>query len=387
MMSFRLGELRAAREGLRRTGRPLVSWHQGQVQGEGHLVPAGFSDDIGAYYFVPKLAETLSVSTMAATSLFLYGAVALGYVLGILGAMLYLRSLLGRVVGIVALTLLALVTTHVGDLYVFYFVGPAALALIFLQAVDGLVRRRIIVTTAAVGVVVGISHTIRSHSATALAVFALIYLATEARLERRLRLAAALVLVLSLAAPLAYMAHIVNERDEFLESQNESYEPGAAVHPFWHSVYIGLGFVPNEYGITYLDEVAFDFVEERAPEAPRLSKQYDEVLQDELWRIVTSDPLFILQVIGVKLMHLLGYLLLFCNVGLVAAVYRPKTWRLEVAFWTAIVLSFSPGLLVAPYLSYVVGLASFATLYAIVSIDHALVVGRKGGANRGAAPR
>jgi hypothetical protein len=56
----------------------------------------------------------------------------------------------------------------------------------------------------------------------------------------------------------------------------------------------------------------------------------------------------------------------------VAAALYPKSWPIEVAFWGAIAFNSLFGLLVIPQPQYLLGFKAFATLYGVVSVDHAL---------------
>ena len=42
-------------------------------------------------------------------------------------------------------------------------------------------------------------------------------------------------------------------------------------HPMWHSIYIGLGYLPNDLGLRYRDDVATAKVRELAPDSGYLT--------------------------------------------------------------------------------------------------------------------
>jgi hypothetical protein len=56
--------------------------------------------------------------------------------------------------------------------------------------------------------------------------------------------------------PLLYMQHVMDTRDAFLKAHQPNYHPVLRQHPFWHTVYIGLGYLSNDYGLAYKDIVA-----------------------------------------------------------------------------------------------------------------------------------
>ena len=73
-----------------------------------------------------------------------------------------------------------------------------------------------------------------------------------------------------------------------------------------------------------------------------------------------------------KIGILLMYLVIFANVGLVAAFFYPKPWQIECAFWGALATSSLFSILVLPTIEYSLGFIAFATLYGIVSINYYL---------------
>ena len=60
-------------------------------------------------------------------------------------------------------------------------------------------------------------------------------------------------------------------------------------HPFWHPAYLGLGYLPNRYGIAWSDPVALDAVQRVDPNAPYLGPKYERTLRHAYVRIVEND--------------------------------------------------------------------------------------------------
>lgn len=104
-----------------------------------------------------------------------------------------------------------------------------------------------------------------------------------------------------------------------------------ANHPFWHTIYIGLGWQdrpmrmlekfgpmvqeqfarlgfgkPNPWGIKYKDEFAAAKVAESDPEAVYLSKAYSDVLRQEYFRLLRQDPWYFFQSYLLKFVTSLG---------------------------------------------------------------------------------
>ena len=160
------------------------------------------------------------------------------------------------------------------------------------------------------------------------------------------------ILVLGLAAPRLYFRHLVSRRDAFLVQNVPGYQPGSSRHVWGHFLYSGLAFLSNPYvpgEVT--DETGKNKVRSVAPDAPYLSAQYDLVLLRETASIVRQHPVLVLFTI-------------FAKLGILAGV---------VAFWLALMLAAAPEVLYFPLPQYLLGLMSLATIYGVISLDHALV--------------
>jgi len=66
-------------------------------------------------------------------------------------------------------------------------------------------------------------------------------------------------------------------------------------HTLWHSAYIGLGFVPNKYGIKYNDSVAIDAVKRKNSSAVYLSREYERAIRSIYFDFVRRHPWFAIQ--------------------------------------------------------------------------------------------
>jgi hypothetical protein len=72
-------------------------------------------------------------------------------------------------------------------------------------------------------------------------------------------------------------------------------------HGAWHNLYIGLGAVPNPFGIEWLDASGRRAVEKINPNIPYLSAEYYATLRQEYFRILWQHPLEVLNVYYRKL--------------------------------------------------------------------------------------
>jgi hypothetical protein len=96
----------------------------------------------------------------------------------------------------------------------------------------------------------------------------------------------------ALSAVRAYRDHVVSAPgfDKNLSTQ----------HPFWHNAYIGLGYLPNRFGITWDDSVSADAVQRVRPGTPFLSAAYERTLRHLYFRIARQNPGLVLRNLGLK---------------------------------------------------------------------------------------
>ena len=101
--------------------------------------------------------------------------------------------------------------------------------------------------------------------------------------------AIALCLVAYLSVSTFGMAAARAERDHQLDgrARRGRHRHG---HPFWHTTYIGLGYLPNDWDIRFYDGVAYRDVLREDPKAKFLGPAYGRILRDRYFKLVSDDP-------------------------------------------------------------------------------------------------
>lgn len=65
--------------------------------------------------------------------------------------------------------------------------------------------------------------------------------------------------------------------------------------PAWHTLYVGLGWEENKYGITWNDACGTEAAQKIDPDVIPNSKEYHELIKQVYLSLVKEDPLYILQ--------------------------------------------------------------------------------------------
>ena len=368
IMSSRYRDLNEAIKGKALSGHYLVAFDGNRFR------PAGYSDDPGIYLFIPWLANHMHMTLEAVVTTFFLSSLGLGMFVGCLGSWLSLKSRLGKYLSIAGVLLLGLIAYRIGDLYLFEFAVPVALVPWTLRFVSPSIKSGLLTYACIVGLITGVAGVIRTSAALPMLLFLIVFLFFNG-VQIKWRLAAASLLLCGFLLPKLYIYDLSLRRDSFLARTSMGQPVETTRHVFWHFAYVGLGFLSNPYvpgGIC--DEVGKARVQAIDPNAAYLSAAYDRVLRRETLTTVRQHPTIVLFTLFAKLGIIASLFIIFANIGLVAAFVYRKPAPVDLAFWVALAICIGPLLIMAPLPLYSVGLISWAAIYGIASLDHALHV-------------
>jgi O-antigen ligase len=270
-----------------------------QMVGPGVFVPAGVADDPGSYLYVPWLSSILhtqSLDTLVRAPYVLCMAILAG-----IYPYLMWRLTRSRLAGLAA-PLIVILSFRVLDGQGFFWVPAWAIAL-SLPWLWLLARRRSAPLGAliAIGAVAGVTSTFRSHTGLGILVAAAVVsiaatASWRARAARLILVAAAYLFMSTGVLDLAYQARAARMGSHAIADYGEAgitkwSDPTG--HPLWHDVYIGLGVIPNRYGISYRDSVAFAYVHKIDPTAKYYSPRYEAIVRKRVIHIAETDPGFV----------------------------------------------------------------------------------------------
>jgi hypothetical protein len=358
MLGDRYQEVLEALSGWNESGVPLTGK---TAAGQWEPVPCG--DDSGLFYLVPLLSRATGASATLALNIFLLGMIIFSAIAGLLGLWLTARRPWQRVLSVVPVVAGSYASYKMGDVYVV----QASLVLILIPwLLYGLSTRpsagcRFLIAFLA-GVLMGFGQWIRTQSLSALLVFFLVLvLANPLRLTMKLMLI--LTLMTGISLPLLYARFPIKARDRFLAAHLSNYQPPLNQHLLWHTAYLGLSYLTNPYVSAWRDVVAVEYVQSLDPRVIYGSDEYERLLRLRVKQIAQLDPRFLFYTTAAKAGVLACILLLSTNFGLLAAIRRPKSRQVELAFWLAIACGGAPGLIAIPLPQYVLGMITIAFYY------------------------
>jgi hypothetical protein len=343
---------------------------------DGHFIEPDSADDQGIFWLIPPLIRRFHLTLDGGIDLFFGGALLCSFMLGLVGFFALFHDPRSRLVAVAGLLALCAAAWATGDVYSFYCVGAVAVVPLFLWMRAGVHNFvTFLGSLLLAGGLAGMVDAVRSYAGIGAVIFMLVILAFGTRFSRKRRLALCLALLAGMAIPSMFYNHAFTRRSIFLTAQETAGGSLQHAHVFWHSAYIGLGYSRNPYVPAYQDEVGFAAARAVDPSVVVYSTEYESILREKFFRIARDHPLFFAENLAVKATVVLLIILACANVGLLAAWKYPSEWPVQAAFWLAMGFNSLFGILVVPKLNYLLGVVSFAVLYGIFSIGHAMEKG------------
>lgn len=333
-------------------------------------VEQSFGGEAGIFYFVPLIATFLNISALDATWFFLFLQVVTGVIVSGIAFLLMAKTLLGRCIVLIGVSMLGFVAWFASDVYVTYFftVSFFPWILVLLEKKN---YKMLCAYSFVLGLIIEYGNFVRSFSGLPLLVGALVLILFAFRFSRKTFLLL-VFLFFGIGLVKGHIYRVIQNRNKYLKTQGYIVEQGSISHTFWHAVYCGLGFISNNKGIDFSDTCSAQKVKLINSHAQYLGFEYEMILRNEVWKLCLYSPNYVLRVLFAKIGVLFYYFLLFANVGLIAAYYARKPFYIELSYGVMLLVSALPGLLTIPNILYLIGFVSVATLYGIHSIIYML---------------
>ncbi len=373
IMEYRYNSLKESIVGYEKTGIPLVSFDGTSFK------PTGYADDLGLYYFVPKIVDIFEVTLDQAVNIVLFGVIFSSFIIGLLCLFYLFKSKVTRIFALASLSLISFISYKVGGIYIFApAIAISAVPIFLIVARDENLTKKGLIFILFAGIAIGISNSFRVHSGTPIAIFCLITLLLGARFGRVEKTVSLAVLIVGLLIPAIYLSIILDSRDAFLTKKIPGYQKPIRHNTPWHSIYIGFGFLNNPFGIEYKDQVAISKVNAVSKNVEFASEEYERILKVEVHNLIKEHPYFTFMTLASKVGVVLCFFIIFANIGIPSSfIYRKPLW-LDMAFALTIISQSLQGITVMPYHQYLLGFFAMSALFCVVSINDAINNGALG---------
>ncbi len=365
MMEYRYRQLENTISALNETNIPLTSLVNNSY------TPAGFTDDLGIYYFIPWIAKFLGISLDPAINIFFGLLLFIGITISLCCFSFAFKQGAARMISSVGLGLLMIAAYRYSDVYsTSYFAIASTIPLFILwDQKSSKFDWKFIALLAFSGIIIGYSNIIRTHAGTGVFLFLVSWLLLNKELTKTDKLISLITLTVFIGIPYGHFKFLETNRDAFLTKIDPLYQPISIAHPKWHSIYIGFGFLDNKYGIKYSDIISQEKAMSINPKAAYCSPEYEQILKNQCFLLAKNDPKFVLKTVFMKSITLFFRFLQFANFGLLIAFFYVKpSARYVIPFIIAALFYSIPGILTMPINVYVSGLANISGMFGIYMI-------------------
>jgi hypothetical protein len=359
--------LRATYAAWNKTGYPLLA-----LSNDGTILPLeqGHGGDAEIFYFVPYLARTFCLSLSDALWWWDTGVAASGGLIALAGFFFLTQTKVEKLVVLLGITGISLTAWMIGNLYLAPFFAFCFFPWVFVLLKNKSFKSLFCYWVLA-GFVSAFMGSVRMYAGCALLIGGLLAVFLNTR-KVWLTVVCSFCMLCGFGTYSFWFSSVMVQRNAYLDTQGISYGHYTLKHVFWHSIYIGLGFIRNDSGLYYADDCANKKAEEIQPGIAFNSPEYDQLLKHETIKVCKNQFQFVLRVLFAKCGVLLFYLFKFANVGLICAWFYRKPWFIEISYFFALCFNALPGLLTVPEAYYLVGFLTVATFYGVHSIVWAL---------------
>lgn len=374
IMGCRLVGLQHIIAGFLKTDIPLIGFDGSNI------IPFLVGDDIGMYVFIPQIVRFFNLTLQQAIDLFFYGMVGCSLSLALVGFFLLYKTLTTRIIALAGLSFLVrfLIKFAIQDVYLAYAAASLSIIPLFLYFITKNSSSNIFYGfMLASGIITTTLHYIRAHSALGVIIFITCMILTQHLLPYKKKLLLLGCFTVGLAIPIFYFKSIIHTYKNYAQKEIHDFKEFSTQHPFWHTIYVGFGFLNyfNKDTIHYNDEFAYAKVKKIAPTISHDTNfnEYEKILKNETYLLWKKQPYFFVFTIFAKLGILFLFLLLFAHLGLCISFFWPQALFIELSFWSALACYSIFPLIAVPDFCYCTGFITMATLYGITSINSFLL--------------
>jgi hypothetical protein len=366
--------------GVEKTGIPLVQFDGTQ------FIPTAFSDDIGIYILFPKLMSIFGLSLDQTIIYFNMTLSLTAAALALVGFWKVYSSWSTRLISIAGVLFATKVTLMTEDVYR----APAALtiaalpwAIYFFHEQKGSAWARNLFLVL-LGFGIGGTHYIRSFGGIPILLFTGVLIVTAWHTKWAHKFGALCLIGLGALVPCLYFYNCLAQYHQFVQKTFPQYAWVQLGHPFWHTVYGGLGFIQNEFGLKQDDAVSLNLVRSIAPDVfeangfdkssipyLRYDHRYETILRNAYFKFIISYPHYVLENYFAKAGVICVYILRYVNVGLVALFLTGLPLNLLIALLAAGSWAVLPGIIAIPSVAaYILTFIVLCILFATLSINY-----------------
>jgi len=375
-MPCRVKGYEAASEGFDITDTYLIAFNDICNNGANILSPAGYSDYVGSYIYIPFLSKLFDLTIENTTIFFFsfYGVICI--LISLIGLFKFYNSNIAKFYGTTIITAIGLLCIFISDTYCFY--GLTSLALVTwwtkIKELEEINNKKLIFLLLITGVIISFSNTVRGNSGNDVLLSILILIIFNTIKDKHfLRIWTICIIILPII--------LINLQIKNLESEARNYlikiKDIQKIYDLnfnraqWHNAYYSLGYLSINSKDVPIPSDTFSVKKaiEINPKVVLYSNEYEKILMNEYINFIKKNPFLFIQILASKAGVVLLYFLIFCNIGIYYLFKNKIKFETIVFFIPGIVLNSLFGIATEPNYVYLLGLFAYSGLFTTKIIE------------------
>ena len=367
-MPCRVKSYEATLNGYEKTDTYLIAYNDICNGGENILTPAGYTDYVGSFLYIPFFSDLMNIDIDTITILFysLYGILCI--LISVIGLFKFYNTKPALIHGTISILGVGTICILISDTYSFY--GLTSLALITWWSKIQIIaqnHRKFFIFIILTGFLIGFSNTVRGNSGTDVLISIICILTFNSFVNRNFSKLYIIILILLPVIIINFQISILkNKSKNYLETNtevNKSHDLNF-VRAIWHNAYYGLGYLsinnkdvpePSDvYSTKKAIEIKSDVI--------IYSKEYENILMNEYFNFVKKYPFLYLKIILSKTGVVIFYFLIFFNIGIYYLLKNKIKSETLIFFGTGVMINSLFGIAAEPDYTYLLGLFAYSSL-------------------------
>lgn len=377
-MPCRVKSYESALDGLNLTDKYLVAFNDICNSGNNIFMPAGYTDYVGSFIYIPFIAKNFELDINVSTFLFftIYGLICI--CISIFGLLKLYKSKLSRIHGIFSIISLGTIFVVISDTYCFY--GLTSLALIpwWSKLINLKYEnyKKFFLIFILTGIIIGISNTVRGHSGTDILLSIIILILIKIIFKKDFKKVYSLGFILiPIILINLFILELKKESRDYLinntDIKNQNVDLNF-IRAIWHNAYYSLGYlseIDNRNVPENSDGYSIEKAQSINPDVILHSKEYEMILKKEYFKFIKNEPLLYLKIIASKFGVILFYSILIINIGFIYIKKNKFNLNTNTFFLTGILFNSLLGIMAEPNYTYLLGLFAFCAMYTTKLIE------------------
>lgn len=377
-MPCRVSSYESALEGHQITNQYLIAFNDICNGGMNILMPAGYTDYVGSFLYIPFISNLLNLSINSSTILFfsLYGLLCI--TLSLIGLYKFYSTGPAKFYGTISILLLGIFFILISDTYSFYGLTSLCLLTWWSKLINKnfLFSKKKIFFLILTGFIIGFSNSVRGNSGNDILLSIIVVCILNIFFHKNFKqIISIIVIILPIIIINLFLENIKNNSKQYLIKNtnilNQKIDLNY-VRAHWHNAYYSLGYL-NGKNNKDVPEPSDTYSIKKAhsinPDIVPYSSKYEKLLKDEYLKFVKKYPFFFLKTKFSKIGVVAFYIIIFMNIGIYFLLKNKCTTKNLYFFIPGIILNSLFGIATEPNYTYLLGLFAYCSIFSTNIIE------------------